>query len=69
MSESEFEKTIARLLNRAAWLKQVQAGSAKLRRVRVKSYTVPEHQVSSHWRYIAPPRQRQVTARKLGVAA
>lgn len=69
MSESEFEKAIRALTARAELLRQVRAGQVKLRRVKVKSYICPEHRVRAHDRWIAPVRQKVVTARKLGMAA
>lgn len=69
MSQSEFEKQIARLVARENLLRAAMRGDLKLRRVRVRAHTVPTYEIGAHWRYLPPPRQRQVTARKPGMVA
>lgn len=53
MSQNEFEKRIAAIMKRLTLLKAVQAGDAKLRRIRVREYKVRSYHVPAHYRYIA----------------
>lgn len=69
MSQNEFDKAINALLSRIATLKAARNGDLKLRKVRVTSYTVSEHTVSSHYRYLAPRREKVATKTRALVAA
>lgn len=62
MTADEFRRGVAALLKRyearAAFLREVQAGHARYRRVRVKSYRVPGYTVSAHERLLPIRRSK-----------
>jgi hypothetical protein len=69
MSQNDFDTAINALLRRVAMLKAARNGAVELRRVKVATYTVREHKVSSHYRYYAPRREQKPVLKSRALVA
>jgi hypothetical protein len=62
MTAAEFNELFAaevlRLRRRLHWLRTLQQGTGRVRRVWVSEHTVPRHSVRGHWRLVADGRDQ-----------
>lgn len=63
LSRDDFTKRMQALLNKLELYARIGRGDAKLRKVWIASYTVPEHKVTGHWRHIEDRRRAPATRR------